>query len=238
MNTWNALLLIYCKIDVRYRTSWCRRKHFAHRLSEAELADAEDSFRHFPPLVEELTDGRASVDYGIVHVDAPLRSVSPISHGGFWPSPQDTVEELAVYARPGRFDSVFVLWPQTNLRTGRNVPSGGWGFGMGATNVTNGATYATVANAPTEAWQRPRVGEVWLHEWLHGVCHHFAQRGHVMPDGDADGGGRHGYVQSPTTGWTDYYRDLMNGRVQENGATKGIASTAWLDRSTARVLAA
>ena len=238
MNSWKALLLIYCQIDVRYRVSWCRRKHFAHHLPAAEVDEAEASFRQFPLLVEELTDGRASVDYAIVHVGEPLRTVSDISHGGFWPAPGDTCGELAQYAPPGRFDSIFVFWPQSNLATGRCVPSDGWGFGMGASRQTNGATYATVANAPSEAWQRPRVGEVWLHEWLHGVCHHFANRGHVMPDGDADGGGRHGYVQSPETGWTDYYRDLMNGRVQESGASRGIASAAWLDRSTARVLAA
>lgn len=52
----------------------------------------------------------------------------------------------------------------------------------------------------------PLKGEAWLHEWLHGVCVHFVQQGHQMPVGDADGADRHGYVCSPTTGWTDYYR--------------------------------
>ena len=238
MKTWNALLLIYCEIDVRYRISRWRRKHFAHELSEPEVEEAEDSFRHFPPLVEELTDGRAAIDYAIVHVDKPLRSVSPISWGGFWPSPRDTREELDRFSPRGYFDSVFILWPQTNFATGRAVPSGGWGFGMGATNETNGATYAAVANARSGAWQTPRVGEVWLHEWLHGVCHHFAERGHIMPDGDADGGGRHGYVQSPTTGWCDYYRDLMNARVAENATLTGIAKTAWEETNPRAVMIA
>ena len=38
-----------------------------------------------------------------------------------------------------------------------------------------------------------------------------------MPDGDADGADRHGYVRSPKTGWTDYYRDLMTCNVNEDG---------------------
>ena len=37
----------------------------------------------------------------------------------------------------------------------------------------------------------------------------------VMPERDADGGELHGYVRSPTAGWTEYYRDLMNGNVLE-----------------------
>jgi hypothetical protein len=238
MNRWKALLLVYPEIDVRYRATWWRTQRFRHRLPAAEIGEAEDSFRHFPPLVNELTDGRASIDYAIVHVERPLRSLSAISWGGFWPSPEDTAQEIAEYAPVGRFDSLFLLWQQTNFVTGAAIPSGGWGFGMGASEATNGATYATVANARTELWQVPRVGEVWLHEWLHGVCYHFAQRGYTMPDGDADGGGRHGYVQSPTTGWTDYYRDLMNGRVRENGGLKGIASTAWLAEPSTRLLPA
>ncbi|MDQ6861305.1 MAG: hypothetical protein M3032_09135 [Verrucomicrobiota bacterium] len=234
MKTWNALLLIYCEIDVRYPVSRWRRKHFAHQLSAAEVDEAEDSFRHFPPLVTELTDGRASIDYAIVHVQEPLRRVSAISHGGFWPSPHDTHDEIERFAPRGDFDSVFVFWPQRNCENERAIPSYGWGYGMGATDETNGATYATVANAPSAAWKRPRVGEVWLHEWLHGVCHHFAQGGHIMPEGDADGGGRHGYVQSETSGWCDYYRDLMNGRVAERNELKGIASSAWLEADLQR----
>ncbi|MFL6531448.1 MAG: hypothetical protein ACJ8KX_13345, partial [Chthoniobacterales bacterium] len=237
MRTWNALLLIYCEIDVRYPITRWRKKHFAHQLSATEVEDAEDSFRQFPPLVEELTGARAAIDYAIVHVERPLDSVSRVMSVGFWPGPDDTREELTRFAPPGHFDSIFVFWPQTDLATGRGIPAAGWGLGMGATNETNGATYATVANAPREVWQRPRVGEVWLHEWLHGVCHHFAQRGHVMPDGDADGGGRHGYVQSPTTGWSDYYRDLMNGRVQEDGHQKGVATIAWEQTNPRSVLA-
>ena len=48
-----------------------------------------------------------------------------------------------------------------------------------------------------------------------------------MPDGDADGADRNGYVRSPTIGWTAYYRDLMNGWVVEDGQLLGIPSAAW-----------
>ena len=97
---------------------------------------------------------------------------------------------------------------------------------MGASSWSKGATYATVANMHAWAWQLPLRGEVFLHEWLHGVCAHFAARGHSMPDGDADGADRHGYVRSPETGWTSYYRDLMHARVVEDGQPKGIPSSA------------
>jgi hypothetical protein len=71
------------------------------------------------------------------------------------------------------------------------------------------------------------VGEVWLHEWLHGACDHFARRGFEMPPHDADGGGSAGYQQSATDGWTAYYRDLMTGRVRVGDRRLGIPAEAW-----------
>ena len=105
---------------------------------------------------------------------------------------------------------------------------------MGASKWSNGATYAVVANAPAPAWRGEAPGEVWLHEWLHGVCHHFAAQGHAMPTRDADGAEVHGYARSKADGWTDYYRDLMSGKVEEDGRTVGIPLEAWarkLDRT-------
>ena len=98
---------------------------------------------------------------------------------------------------------------------------------MGASDWSNGATYAVVGNAPTWMWKREAPGEVWLHEWLHGVCHYYASKGHPMPERDADGAEIHGYQRSPTEGWTQYYRDLMSGNVLENGRFVGIPPKAW-----------
>jgi hypothetical protein len=145
----------------------------------------------------------------------------------YWPSPTDTREEIDLLAAPGTCYSIFALWPQHNFRDGTSVQSAGWGLGMAASDWSNGATYATVANTESWRWQIPVVGEVWLHEWLHGVCAYFAGLGYVMPDGDADGGARHGYIQSPVSGWTDYYRDLMTGNVLEAAGTTGIPLDAW-----------
>jgi hypothetical protein len=134
---------------------------------------------------------------------------------------------LDEFAPSGKYDSIFAFWPQRDLKNGTAVPCDAWGLAMGASKWTNDATYAAIANAPSSAWRNEARGEVWLHEWLHGVCAHFAQRGHVMPERDADGGELHGYVRSPTAGWTEYYRDLMNGNVLEEGKRFGIPSNAW-----------
>jgi hypothetical protein len=226
-NPWKALLLAYPRMDVRVGSDRFDRKRFAHDLPDAELQDALNSFRAFPGLAEELSNGEATVTVEIVIVKKPLRSVTSTGGEQFWPSPGDTRKELNQYAATGQFDSLFVFWPNTNFQTGVKVPCAGWGLGCGPVDGTYGATYAVVSNAQSWAWKIPIVGEVWLHEWLHGVCRIFMDKGCSMPEYDADGGGSHGYVQSPTTGWTSFYRDLMTGRVLEDGICKGITAEAW-----------
>lgn len=242
MAIWKTLLLVYRELDVRLPVardllvgrdsveptkSGKTRKRFHHIASERELADALDSFAGFPQLVSELTNGAATIEHEIVNVDHALTSLTRESETRFWPSPDDIRSDLEEFAPIGKYDSIFVFWPQRDLKNGMAVPCDAWGLATGASDWSNGATYAAIANAPSSAWKNEARGEVWLHEWLHGVCAHFAQRGHTMPERDADGAELHGYVRSPTAGWTDYYRDLMNGMVVENGKRLGIPLDAW-----------
>ena len=228
MTVWKALLLVYEGIDVPEAGGRWWRRRFRYRLSEEEIADAVMSFERFPGLVEELTDGRAMVTGAVERITRTLCSLGENGSAGRWPSPDETRLELDRLAPSGAYDSVFVFWPQNDFARERSIESGGWGLGMGASAWSNGMTYAAVGNAPGYAWRVPRIGEVWLHEWLHGVCAYFRALGHAMPEGDADGGDRHGYVQSPTDGWMAFYRDLVNASVREPDELKGIRPEGWL----------
>jgi hypothetical protein len=227
MMLWKAVLMVYRCVDVRLSDG--RRDHarFVHSLSEQEVENALASFARLPALVARLSEGEAELDHDLVPVERCLDSLTPMGDGRYWPSPSDTRVELDRVAPPGARDSVFVLWPQNDLRTGRQVPSGGWGLAIGATDWSNGATYATVANASGATWSEPVPGEVWLHEWLHGVCDHYARSRFAMPPGDADGGERAGYGREPDLGWSRYYGDLMTGRVEVRGRRVGIPPEAW-----------
>lgn len=237
MSTWRCVLIVYREIDVRLPKSFFRTGHFSHTLPQCEINDAIDSFSCFPSLVGDLTYGAAEIHHDIVYSNRPLLTLSRLGDCGWWPSPDDTRTELQNLGTEERYDSIFILWPQSNLQSNESIESGGWGLGMKASAWSMNATYATVANAETIIWNVPVKGEVWLHEWLHGACAYFAERGYELPDGDADGGDRHEYVQSPETGWTTFYRDLMNGRVIEKGKSLGIPSLAWKTNSLPRAVA-
>lgn len=229
--SWKALLLVYQELRVNLPLAGGGKRLFHHCASPESVEDAILSFRGLPGLVRDLSDGAADIRYNIKQIARPLISLTEREKGEFWPSPDDTRAELDGLAPAGRYHSVFVFWPQHDFDSGESIPGSAWGLGMGASDWTNGATYAAVANAPSAAWRREARGEVWLHEWLHGVCHHFTQRGYLMPQRDADGAELHGYQRSATMGWTDYYRDLMRGLVVEGSKQLGIPLVAWNELS-------
>ncbi len=202
------------------------RRQYHQALTEQEFADAIESFRAFPSLASELTDNALSIAAEIQDPGGPLTSLTPDGEGTYWPSPDDVRSTIDRFAPAGAYDSIFVLWPQHDSRKKTSIACRGWGLGMGSGEWSNGATYAVVANASTSAWKNEAPGEVWLHEWLHGVCHFFQSRGHTMPERDADGAEIHGYVRSRERGWTKYYRDLLTGNVSENGQMTGVPSRA------------
>ncbi len=224
MIIWKAVLLVFPRLDARLPTGLLGRR-LRLRLDQRELAAALESFEAMPALVREYSEGEAAMVCDRVLDAGPITSLTAMGAGSFWPSPADTRAALDHHAPVGRYDSVFVLWPQRDPAGGGEVPTGGWGLALGASAWSNGATYVTVANAPPPVWREPVPGEVWLHEWLHGACAHFAGLGYRMPEGDADGASRNGYRHSPTTGWSGYYRDLMTGRV--GAARLGIPAEAW-----------
>jgi hypothetical protein len=234
MSTWRSLLLIYPAIRVRVADSTGQPLPFDCSLSEAEVIDATESFKQFPSLVDELTLGEAKIQSDIQIAARELTSLTETGKGMYWPSPDDTRQEIDKLAPVGRFESMFVFWPQQNLIDHSFVPCAGWGLGMATSDWSNGATYAAVGNAESWVWRIPVIGEVWLHEWLHGVCAYFAGLGHKMPDGDADGGAPHGYLRSPSSGWTDYYRDLMRCNVLDSGILTGIPLDAWQDHPNSK----
>jgi hypothetical protein len=224
---WRALLLAYRSIDADYTDSSGMPQHLTMTMPDDELLDGQYMFRQFPALADDYSQHNALVDYDVVFVDRPITTLTSMGTNLYWPSPDDTRSELDALAPPGTYDSVLVYWPQTNHSTGEGVPSGGWGLSIGAGPWSNGATYATVANAPASTWADPTSAQVWLHEWLHGVCDYYQSVGYAMPAGNADGGESHGYVWSPTDGWGAYYRDLMTGHVLDNGSYAGITPDAW-----------
>ncbi|MBF0410524.1 MAG: hypothetical protein HQM10_24475 [Candidatus Riflebacteria bacterium] len=224
---WRALLFVCHSIDADYTDKDGNPCHLTYTMSEKEVLDGVWSFEHFPSLANNYSNGEVTVEYEIVHYMEPIKTLASIGNNFWWVSPENIRQGLQDHAPSGAYDSVLVLWPQTDFSTGEHIPSTGWGLANSGLDDSSGMTYCTVANAATSIWKVPVVGEVWLHEWLHGICGFYQTIGYPMPKKDADGGEDHGYSNSSDKGWKEFYCDLMTGHISEEGSNTGITPEAW-----------
>jgi hypothetical protein len=227
MPFWRTLLLVYHSIDTDYTDSSGLPCHLTYTMPLTEVLDGLKAFQQYASIAHDFSNAEALVKYDVMHITRPITSLTAMGTNLYWASPSDTRQELDLYAPTGAYDSVLVLWPQTNFSTGQQIPSGGWGLAILPSAWSNEATYGTVANAPTWMWDIATVGEPWLHEWLHSLCSYYTDKGYAMPQLCADGGSSHGYIASASDGLAAFYRDLMTGRVLENGTPAGITAEAW-----------
>jgi len=215
---WKMLVIVYPQIDVDYVDVDGVLKHLTATMPATDQNAMIQDFLHQPHrgAVYQYSDQTAELEAHIVISTRTLTSISEV--GGpysYWPGPADTMPEIDQYAPPGTYDSVIIFWQASDPVTGQSIPSGGWGWGgwMGPYNMT----YATVFNLswiwPIDACE----GEVFLHEWLHGVTGFYMSLGFPFPFEDLHGAEEAGYTTDENGCWKPWLRDYMRGLVYENG---------------------
>jgi hypothetical protein len=228
---WKMLVIVYREIDVDYIDIDGITKHLSATMPSDDVDLMIQSFLHLPHRenVFDYSDETAELEAHIVFADRPITSVSEV--GGeysYWPSPDDTRPELDSYAPPGMYDSVIIFWQASDPNTGQSIPSGGWGWGYWpGWTYANGMTYATVFNLRW-AWQvDPCEGEVFLHEWLHGVTGFYMYLGFPFPPDDLHGAEEAGYSTDAHGCWITWLRDYMRGLVYVDGERTALVPETW-----------
>jgi len=228
---WKMLVLLYPNIDTDYIEN-ALPKHLTASMPAADMAAMQADFANNQPhrkVVYDYSGNTAELEAHVVVVDRPLTDLEPISTG-YWPSPNVTRPELDLYAPAGKYDSVLVLWQASDPNTGQSLPIYGWGLGYWPGDAANGMTYATVFNIgwywPVDACR----GEVFLHEWLHGVTGFYKDHlGFPFNVQDLHGAEEAGYQEDYNQDgcWDLWLRDYMRGLVYEGGQRKALVPETW-----------
>jgi hypothetical protein len=228
---WKMLVLIYPNIDTDYVENG-QNKHLTATMPAADVAAMKADFMDNLPhqnIVYDYSGNTAEMEAHVIEVSRPLTNLAPIG-SGYWPDPDVTRQELDLYAPPGKYDSVIVFWQVSNPNTGQSLPTYGWGLGYWPYDFANGMTYATVFNI---SWVWPNDGchgEVFLHEWLHGVTGFYKDHlGFAFNVEDLHGAEEAGYQDDYTQDgcWDLWLRDYMRGLVYENNQRKALVPETW-----------
>jgi hypothetical protein len=228
---WKMLILIYPDIDTDYIEGGVS-KHLTASMPAADVTAMRNDFMDNQPHrdhVYDYSDHTGEMEAHVIVVDHPLTDLEPIGEG-YWPSPAVTAADLDLYAPNGKYDSVIVFWQASDPDTGQSLPTYGWGLGYWPYDYANGMTYATVFNI---SWVWPSDachGEVFLHEWLHGVTGFYMYHlGFPFNVEDLHGAEEAGYTWDFTEDgcWDNWLRAYMRGLVYEDEQRKALVPATW-----------
>lgn len=225
---WKMLILVYRHTDTDYTDIDGTARHLTATMPVQDAENMVQSFLNQPHRgnIYDFSDHLAEAEANVIYVNRALTDLEPIGTG-YWPSPDVTRIELDQYAPPGLYDSVIVFWQASHPTTGQSIPSYGWGLGYWPFDYANGMTYAAVFNI-SWIWQNDTCdGEVFLHEWLHGVTGFYSWLGFSFPYDDLHGAEEAGYTPDANGCWEPWLRDYMRGLVYENGQRTALVPETW-----------
>ena len=231
-----TLVLLYPVIDARWGSGLLRKR--ARRvMTREERGIIESVVERLPDTVQRWSDGLAELaPLDVIEVRRPIPTLSSSGGGRWWVGPREVRAALEEHSAPGRYDSVYALWP-----CDPEVPQCGWGCTLGPSEATLGAGFSSIS---TDHWRTlatdPDPEQGYVHEWLHQVESVYRALG-LGPDllpGLHDAGdytsardpleppfgrsyaeyhdGNVGRAGART--WSPWYRDWMTGRLRRPGA--------------------
>ncbi|MDQ3110755.1 MAG: hypothetical protein M3R17_12750 [Bacteroidota bacterium] len=239
MTQFNALAVIFDNVDVTING-----KNIKDSLSlsptKTKKDEAINGLKDFASHVNALN---SNVTMSLTINDTPktLRNLSLIKNGTkdspfLHPADFEKAMQAAVPGFTlswGQYDTIFIIVP-ANSSTG--LTAQGWSVNGWGSYKPADMKGAAIAFIPSNYNMEEFHGQVFIHEWLHGVCHFYKMMGWTdkISGGDADDGGPLGYMSTTADGDLIYYKDLMNAQSKNkkvSGApltgTPGITNALW-----------
>ncbi|NSW56495.1 MAG: hypothetical protein HPY44_10800 [Armatimonadetes bacterium] len=226
--TWSVLVLIYPNSDFSYQTSQGATQTYTGSITESQVQRFERAAASFVDLVDLWSEGLGKASIEVHRIERPIATVTKWEPEGalnYWISHDDVATELQQYIPTGKYDSVLVFGHMGTAPT----PSY-WGLSwVGPISFAGRTiTYGMVRYNKDSAWDESFLGEVPLHEWLHGLEGWYRDLGYQVPDlhslvahGFPDPGGN-------VPMWRDWYAHYMCGKLTEpNGDRSGMSAGVW-----------
>lgn len=201
-------------------------------MTDEDVQTARHCFEiQTPDMVREATQGRVKFTPTVVVSDKPLRCFNSQRRDSAEYVGDELVNELATLSKPGEYDSVGYYFLHYDTASGYRAPRAGYGVGG-----YNGGTGIGMFAISSAGKMNPR-DEIFLHEWMHGLDGFYGGKKDVrLPKGALHGSGNYDAhygvakawrPQDTFKGYMEWYRDILNCHVPEDGGFVGHGSKAW-----------
>ena len=218
-NNWKFLCLIFDETNVNLNINGVE-KNFHLTLSQSDIDDMKLCINRFKNSMNELSKNKISVDYDIVEVKEPIRTMSYDEENGYFVAPYDVKDVIDEYIALGKYDHIFIAFRTGDINSKEEIPVNDW-IGLGSMEYRNiGFSNIRLPNSDSNYIYKydDRVNifpeEVYVHEFLHSLERNADEYGYERPElHDYE---KYGYKNQNKTGLKQWYADYMNKEVKSS----------------------
>ena len=202
-NHWNMLVCMLDELEIKTDEIVTTSK-----LTREDYSNIKDALRSFKESASELSYGKLEIDYDIVEINNPIRTITYDSNFGYYLSEKDVYNEILEDYLKESYDYVFVCFRLDNNLVSNWIGLGNMEFlGKGFSNIR-------ITDQQYSKDSRNRFPEeTFIHEFLHTLEKNSDEYGYEKADLHANE--YYGYFSDYYYGLRDWYKDYMNKNIEE-----------------------
>lgn len=215
---WNMVCFIFKNVDVKLTQDGVEEE-LKFSMTGQDVETMKDNMLRLKNSVNTLSDGKMSIDYKIIEIDEPIKSVSYDKEHGYYVDPVDVKDIINPYIEQNEYDHIFIAVRLGDMT--KEIPVYDW-IGLGGMDYYGiGFSNIRLPNDSSKSYTykySPYVNtfpeEVFLHEFLHSLERNLIEYGYEIPalhDNE-----KYGYEHQALIGLKNWYKDYMTCKILDS----------------------
>lgn len=219
---WNMVCFICKNIDVVINQDGVDTE-LKYTMTDEDIKSMKDNMERLKKAIPELSENRMSINYEIIEIDEPIKSISYDEEHGYYINPIDVKPLIDEYIKQKEYDHIYIAVRLGNKTS--EIPVYDWiglggmdYYGIGFSNIRlpndNSKSYAYKYNPNVNTFPE----EVFLHEFLHTLERNLIEYGYEIPalhDNE-----KYGYTNQMLIGLKNWYKAYMTKKIWNSQTQK------------------
>jgi len=202
-----------------------KQTNLKFRMSDSDIYTMESNVARLPETFKNLSKNKMNVDFDIIRIKEPLRTISYDEENEYYVAPNDIKELIDEYVKKEEYDYIYVAVRLGNINKNKEILVHDWiglggmdYYGIGFSNIrlpdsANNYTYKYDSQINTFP------EEVFVHEFLHTLERNEKEYGNkditALHSYEA-----YGYKTENLIGLKKWYAAYMQNNVKDANGTK------------------
>ena len=220
---WKMVCFIFHDLDINIEKDG-KTYNVKETMTASDIQDVKDNMERTKESFKALSNHNMTMDYDIIEITEPIKSVSHDDDNGYFVSPSDVAHIIKPYVAKGEYDYIYTAIKFGKIMGDELDEKNNWiGLGgmdyhdIGYSNIrlpNDEKSYIYKYDPSRNVFPE----EAFVHEFLHTAERISADNGYEYPIlHDYE---KYGYKVEPKTGLRQWYKDYMSKTIQMSHGIK------------------